>query len=154
MTTIQKYLQQNDNKTLGSLLNKLTQLKRWNEILRTCLGDQGHIMDHCHIVNISMNSFIVIADSPNWVTRLRFYIPELLPKIRTYQGLEHIKAICCKAQPGVHHGKPKKALRSRLKLNSETADVLLNDAKNVKDTRIKAILEKIASHSKMTLTQE
>lgn len=145
-TMIHHYLQR-DSKTLGSLLNKLTQLKQWNSILRACLGDEGHIMDHCQIVNLSGNSFIAIADSPNWLTRLRFHIPDLLPKLRQHQGLEHIKAICCKAQPSIHHAKSKKAPRNKLMLKPETANMMLENAKNTKDEKIKAILEKIASYT-------
>src|SRR6476620_8532967 len=117
---IQQYLQR-DNKTLGNLLNKLAQLKQWQEIFRNCLGDEAHIMDHCHIVNISNHSFIVIANNPNWVTRLRFHIPELLPKLRAHKGLEHIKAICCKAQPNLTHVKIKKVARKRLTIKTATA---------------------------------
>lgn len=145
-TKIHSYLQR-DSKTLGSLLNKLTQLKKWNLILRDCLGDEAHIMDHCQIVNISGNSLIAIADSPHWLTRLRFHIPDLLPKLREHKGLEHIKAICCKAQPGVHHTKSKKTTRKKLALRPETSAEILETAKKLKDTKIRAILEKIASYT-------
>src|SRR5690349_16336157 len=139
MTNIHHYLQR-DSKTLGSLLNKLTQLKQWNQILQNCLGDEAHIMDHCQIVNVSGNSLIAIADSPHWLTRLRFHIPDLLPKLREHKGLEHIKAICCKAQPGIHHTKSKKTARKRLTLKPETAYLMLENAKKTKDEKIKAIL--------------
>lgn len=145
-TKIHCYLQQ-DGKTLGSLLNKLTQLKKWNLILRDCLGDEAHIMNHCQIVNVSGNSLIAIADSPHWLTRLRFHIPDLLPKLREHKGLEHIKAICCKAQPGIHHTQSKKTNRKRLALKPETANLMLENAKKTKDEKIKAILEKIASYT-------
>jgi hypothetical protein len=148
-TTIHHYLQR-DSKTLGNLLNKLAQLKRWNEILRSCLGDEAHLMDHCQIVNLSNNSLIVIANSPNWLTRLRFHIPDLLPKLQQHKGLEHIKAICCKAQPIIQHGKLKKVFRKRLKLKPETATAIIETAKKLKDTKIKAILEKIASYADVT----
>jgi hypothetical protein len=143
---VHHYLQR-DSKTLGNVLNKLAQLKQWNMILRECLGDEAHLMDHCQIVNISVNSLIVIADSPNWLTRLRFHIPDLLPKLRQHKGLEHIKAICCKAQPSIHHIKPKRTPKSRLLLKPETAAAMLETAKKVEDIKIRTILEKIASYT-------
>lgn len=145
-TKIHDYLQQGC-KTLDSLLNKLVQLKRWNMILRDCLDDEAHIMDHCQIVNISGNSLIAIADSPHWLTRLRFHIPDLLPKLREHKDLEHIKAICCKARPGIHHTKSKKIARKKMTLRPETSAEILETAKKLKDPKIRAILEKIASYS-------
>ncbi len=145
-TTIENYLQR-DNKTLSSLLNKLAQLKQWNMTLCACLGDEAHIMDHCQIVNLSGNSLIAIADSPHWLTRLRFHIPDLLPKLREHKGLEHIKAICCKAQPGMFYGRVKKAQRTRLTIKAETANLILDNAKKIKDEKIKATLERIASYT-------
>ncbi len=144
--TIQDHLQQ-DNKTLGSLLHKLAQIKHWNQIIRDCLGDEAHIMDHCQIVNLSGNSLIAITDSPHWLTRLRFHIPDLLPKLRQHKGLEHIKALCCKAQPGMYHGKLKKPRRNRLMLKPDTANLILENAQKIKDEKIKAILERIASYT-------
>ncbi len=143
--TINHYLQQN-GQTLGNLLNKLNQLKHWNKVLRDCLGDEAHLMDHCHVVNLSGNSLIAIADSPHWLTLLRFRIPDLLPKIRQHQGLEQVKAICCKAQPAIHHKRPKKVQQNRLKLKPETAAVMLETAKKLKDEKIRAILERIAGY--------
>lgn len=145
-TLIRNYLQR-DSKTLGSLLNKLTQLKRWNALLRDCLDEESHLMDHCQIVNMSGNSLIIITNSPHWLTRLRFHIPDLLPKLRQHAGLEHIKAICCKAQPSLHHAKSKKAHRTRLRLKPETAAMILETAKKLGDTKIRSILERIASYT-------
>lgn len=143
--SISDYLQQN-TKTLGSLLSKLNQLKQWNTWLSECLVEEPHLMDHCHVVNLSRHSLIVITDSPHWLTRLRFHIPELLPKLRHYPGLEQLKAICCKAQPRNYHGRYKKAARKRLSLKPETANKVLETAKQVDDQKIRAILEKIASY--------
>lgn len=142
--TIQHYLTAN-NKTLGSLLNQLSQLQKLNALLRDSLGENAFVMDHCHVVNISSNSLIVIADSPHWLTKLRFFIPELLPKLHKHPGLEHLKAICCKAQPKIHF-KSTPPIRHRLKLNAQTADKVLETTKQLKDERIKAILEKIAGY--------
>lgn len=145
-TTINSYLQR-DSKTLGNLLNKLTQLKRWNALLRDCLNNEAHLMDHCQIVNMAGNSLIVIADSPHWLTRLRFRIPDVLPKLREHTGLEHIKAICCKAQPNLHYEKSKKIRRNRLTIKPETAALILETAKKLDDTKIRSILERIASYT-------
>lgn len=141
--TILNYLQP-DSKTLGSLLSRLAQLNQWNRMLCACLSEENELSKHCQIVNLSNNSLIVIADNPHWVTRLRFHIPELLPKLRACAGLEKIQAICCKVQP--HYTKIKYSKRRPQRvLSTKTAEAIREVANKLSDRKLRDILEKIAS---------
>ncbi|HLB57370.1 MAG TPA: hypothetical protein VJL60_01000, partial [Gammaproteobacteria bacterium] len=82
-------------------------------------------------------------DSPQWVMRLRFYIPELLPKLRAYAGLETIQSICCKARPS-HFAATKQKNRPKQVISSENAAILREAAHKLRDDKLRAILEKIA----------
>ncbi len=144
--TISDYISHNNN-TLENVLKKVRILKEWNNILAQCLESDHNIIEHCHVVDLNKNSLIVIADSPHWVTKLRFKIPEILPKIRTYKGLEKVKAICCKSLPYTQNNREKKPLVEPLKISKKTSNTMIEIAKNIKDQKLKSILEKIASHT-------
>lgn len=137
---------QHDNKNLGSLLARLDQFKRWNDYFRQCLNNEAHIMDHCHVVNFTANAFIVMTDSPHWLTRIRFHVGDLVPKLRQYPGLENLKAICCKTQPNSPQQRFKKTPKKPLTLKPTTAKSILAIAEKLEDKKIRTILEKIASH--------
>ena len=132
------------------LLSKLNHLKQWNHSLKACLPEEKSLFQHCQIVGLSGNSLIVIADSAHWVTRLRFYIPELLPKLRTYPGLEKIQSICCKVQPNDFAATPKKIKRPQQKLSTENASILRAAAQKLSDKKLRAILEKIAGYLRIS----
>lgn len=144
--TITHYLKQ-DSKTLGALLSKLNQLKRWNNWLAECLIEEGSLVNHCQIVNLIGNSLIAIADTPHWLTRIRFHIPELLPKLRKYPGLEKIQAICCKIQPNYMHQKSKKTRQPQTILTPKTASLVREMANKMSDEKLRGIFERIAARS-------
>jgi hypothetical protein len=136
-----------DNHALGELLVKLNQLKQWNSWLEESLANEKTLLTHCQIVGLSGTSLIAIADSAHWVTRLRFYIPDLLPKLRKYHGLEKIESISCKVQPNIFSIAPQKKSLPQQKLSEKNAAMLLATAEKMSDKKLRAVLEKIASYS-------
>ena len=138
------YLQHESN-TLRTLLIKLNRLKTWNNWLRDCLP-QETLLEHCQIVGLDGTSLIVIADNSHWMTRFRFFIPQLLTQLRNYPDFQTIRAICCKVIPSHHHAAAihKKKRRERLIISETTADVLQETAKKIRDEKLKTILEKMA----------
>lgn len=140
--TIQKFMNEN-NHTLGPLLTKLNQLKKWNGYLRESLREDAHIADHCQIVNLIDNQFIVIANNPQWLTRIRFYVPQLLPLLRTYPDLKNLKAICCKVHPSyVPHNKRKKR-DAQKKLGAHVKLKVAEIADKIQDQKLQGLLKKI-----------
>lgn len=143
--TLTKYLK-HDSKIMGILLGRLNELERWNAALRDCLSKEPLLIEHCQIVNLSGTSLIAIADSPHWLTRIRFHIPELLPQLRQYPGLEHIRALCCKVRPQ-YPRKTTHIKRTPQKLSIATANRVKADAQKLTDDKLRAIMEKIAQYS-------
>lgn len=143
--TIQQFLNE-DNKTLGALFKRLHQLKIWNEALRESLGPDAIVANHCQIVNLKDNQLIIIADSPLWLTRIRFFIPMLLPKLRTYPDLQNIKAMCCKVHPA-YQPHSKRARRAPPKLSAQTKSKINDIANQLKDPKLNAALKKLAKQS-------
>ncbi len=145
--TIKNYLQQN-NSSLSLLLSKLERLKQWNYYLQESVGIDNPLLNHCQIVNLLENKLILMVDSPTWMTRMRFYVPELLAKLQQYDGLKHIKDIQCKVYPSAAL-KSKKNKQKPALLSAKTAHEVQETAKKVGDETIRKILEKIASRIKM-----
>jgi hypothetical protein len=141
--TIQQFMHEN-NHTLGPLLTKLNLLKKWNSYLRESLGSDVIIADHCQIVNLVDNAFIVIADNPLWLTRIRFYVPNLLPLLRAYPGLEKLKAICCKVHPSYVPHKKRKPRAAQKKLSQKTSQEVNDIANKIMDPELRDSLKKIA----------
>ncbi len=141
-STLSAYLQ-HENKTLGNLLVKFNRLKIWNAWLSECLPEERALLEHCCIVGLDKQSLIVIADNPHWVTRFRFFIPDLLTLLRKYGDFKDIKSICCKVRP-LHYSavKPK---RHPLIISKQTAEVVRETANKIKDMKLKKILMRIAT---------
>jgi len=136
-----------ENNSMKGLMHKVSLIAKWNDILSLCLENDQNIMRHCHAIKIEKNSLIVVAESPHWVSKLKYKIPELLPKVKAHKELENIKAITCKSLPYTAHKKIKKTpSREPLKISSKTADDISEIAETIKDKKLKAILKKIASY--------
>jgi len=145
-TSISHYFQQ-DSKTLGKLLSQLTQLQRWNGWLKECLEENVLLTEHCFIVSLAGTSLIVLADNPHWVTRFRFHIPTLLPKLRNYDDFKHIQSICCKVEPNYVPVSSRENRQPQQKLSKKSAALLLETASKVTDEKLRIVLEKIAQYS-------
>lgn len=141
-TTITAYLQ-HDSKTLSHLLIKFNQLKTWNKWLQECLQQESILLEHCQIVGLDKTSLIVIADNSHWVTRFRFFIPELLIQFREYPDFQNIRAICCKVRPP-HYAAVRKSKRQPLVISTQTAEIVQEAANKIKNERLKEILMQIA----------
>lgn len=143
--SIKQYFQ-SDSQTLGKLLTQLNQLRQWNDWLKESLEENASLTEHCFIVSLAGTSLIVFADNPHWVTRFRFHIPALLPKLKQYSDFQGIQSICCKVKPNYT---PISSLKNRApqqKLSKQSADLLLETAKKIPDEKLRTVLEKIALH--------
>ena len=62
----------NDGKTLQNLFQKVALLSEFNHIFAQYV--EPTIVAHCKVANLQNNCLIVIVDSGNWATQLRFLI--------------------------------------------------------------------------------
>lgn len=141
-SSISNFLKHESN-SFSTLLARLSKLKTWNTWLRELLKNETLLTEHCQIVGLDGASLIVIADNSHWVTRFRFFIPQLLIQLRQYPDFKDIRAICCKVRP-VHHRAYKKTKRRPLIISENTAEILQETAKKVKDEKLKKILQRLA----------
>jgi|SRR6185312_6227864 len=143
--TIATYLK-NENKTLSQLLMKYSRLTAWNHYLKECLPEETLLLLHCQIVGLDKTSLIVIVDNPHWITRFRFFIPDLIPQLKKYEDLKNIRAICCKVKPP-YYPATKKQKRQPLVISEQTAQMMQDTAGKIKNSKLKSILLKMAEQT-------
>jgi len=140
-------LLQKDSTGLSKLTIKLKQLTQWNDWLKDALPlEDKDLAKHCQIVGIDRTSLIVIADTAHWVTRFRFFIPNLLKVLQNYPDLKNIGSICCKVRPAHHRQMNNKKPKSTVVLSKKNAQVLMEDAAQIKDEKLRKVMEKIAGN--------
>ena len=137
---------QTDSKLTGNLLARFNRLKLWNTWLQEALPDEALLLEHCHIVGLDKKSLIVIADNSHWVTRFRFFIPNLLTKLRKYDDFKGIQAICCKVRPLAY--RPKQPVRQRLIISDDTAEIVNAAADKIKNEKLKKVLKRLAERDR------
>jgi hypothetical protein len=138
------HILKNEGKTLSGLLKKVDQLREFNSIFAQYV--EPHIATHCKIANLQNNCLIVIVDSGNWATQLRFHIPDILSKMRQHPSLQGVKAICCKTRPDPTKEKVKiKRVKREIKqISQKTAKHMMQSASSIQDDKVRESLERIA----------
>lgn len=144
---ITAYLQ-DESKTVGNLICQFNRLKLWNGWLQKLLPEESVLLQHCQIVGLDKTSLIVIADNPHWVTRFRFFIPDLLIQLRQYDDLKNIKSICCKTRPALFRAT--KSKRKPLIISEQTAETIKETAERIKSEKLKTILIQMAKRTMAT----
>lgn len=137
------HILKHEGNTLGNLLKKVDQLNEFNRIFAQYL--EPPIAAHCKVANVQNNCLIVIVDSGNWATQLRFHIPDLLAKLRAHPHMHALKSICCKTRPNPELDKPRKKRRVRtMKRICESAAIrTIEAADGIQDEKLRAIFKKI-----------
>jgi len=131
-----------EGRQLRTLLSKVDELKQLNDQFSRHLDPE--LAKHCQAIKVDRDCLIVLVDNSNWATRLRFYIPDLLPKLKTYLPLQNLKAICSKVRPDYKSVKSQRRIRRPIPLSKQAAEMMLETAKNIKDKELSKVLERIA----------
>lgn len=130
-----------EGKQLNTLFAKLSELKELNYLFSKYLDPE--LAKHCQAIKIDRDCLIVLVDNSNWGTQLRFYIPDLLAKLKTIPSLQNLKAICSKVRPDYKPARFKKQTRIATPLSEESAQMVLDTAKTIKDKKLREVLERI-----------
>jgi hypothetical protein len=91
-------------KTVNKILNQPTGdiralMDQLNKIQTINISLQQHVnpvlSQHCKAVNMKKGTLVLAVDSPMWVNKLRFQLPELLNELRKsgFAGLANIELI-------------------------------------------------------------
>ncbi|MEM7283756.1 MAG: DUF721 domain-containing protein [Pseudomonadota bacterium] len=74
-------MQQLVSENLGALAKRAGEMDQLTQIVRAVLPNP--LGDHIIAVNVRNETVFVVADSPVWASRIRFYSQEILDKVET-----------------------------------------------------------------------
>lgn len=134
-----------ENGALKNLLQRMAYLNQLNKLLADHL--EPNLIRHCRVTQFENGHLVIIAESAIWATRIRFQSPQLIPQLKAYPPLADLKSIECKVAPNVPHRAlmaPSSPARKVQKMSKETAEVVLEISKSIKEEKLRKIIEKIA----------
>ena len=101
---------------LQPLLERAQILQSLTRVLREALDPV--IADHISLVNLDNDTAIVAADTPAWLTKVRYLAPILLQQLQQQRGLHGLRKVQFKVQPVMETPPAPPARRAVLSTNS------------------------------------
>ncbi|HEB92494.1 MAG TPA: DUF721 domain-containing protein [Gammaproteobacteria bacterium] len=126
---------------LQALFAHAHRLQTLNRILRGALGEP--LGPHVSLCNIRTDTAIVTADSPVWLTQLRYQAPTVLHILQSQPGLESLRKVRFKAQPAREPAGPTSPPR-RASLSPSGAETLGSAAEGIQDPELAEALRRLA----------
>jgi hypothetical protein len=136
---------QQDSLEFNAFLNKIKQLNQLQLIFNKCIN--AKTAQFYQVASLEKGLLTILTESANWATQLRFQVGDLLGALRQHPELYHLKNISCIVRPSKRKQLNEPPLQAVSKLSSFSAEVILDAAKTIQHTKLKAILEKIAKHT-------
>lgn len=101
---------------------------------------------HCLHAALERGALTLVADSPVWSSRLRFFVPELERALSTRYG--SIDSCRIRIQPVAQPTAPGSSSQSRRRLSAKTVKHLLETAADMEDPDIATVLRRLANCGK------
>ena len=130
-------------KPLRALFSEARRLSHLQQLLESQL--QPAAREHCHIASWREGTLLLIVTDGHWATRLRYQERRLQRQLQGMEAFAGLNRILFRVQPPEaprHRPGPAPAL------STQAADNLQEAARSVSDPRLKAALERLASHAR------
>lgn len=132
---------------LQPLFARAHRLQALNRLLRGALG--APLGPHVSLCNIRADTAVVAADSPAWLTQLRYLAPTVLHILQSQPGLESLRKVRFKVQPASEPMEPVAPPR-RASLSPSGAEILKSAAEGMQDPALAEALRRLALNSSTT----
>ncbi len=116
-------------------------LQTLNRMLRGALGEP--LGPHVSLCNIRADIAVVTADSPAWLTQLRYQAPTVLHILQSQPGLESLRKVRFKVQPASEPAEPTSPPRRAI-LSPSGAETLGSAAEGIQDPELAEALRRLA----------
>lgn len=132
---------------LAILITRTRQLRRLTLALRALLDSE--LAPHCYISNIEEPLLSVYVDSAAWATRLRFQVPQLLPRLRQANpAFARVSNIRVSIVAQRHTAAPlPKAPRGPM-LSEDNANIINTLSNSIDDPPLQQALRRLAHHAR------
>lgn len=147
-----KYLEDKRHEPF-SLLGKLALLQELNKKIAIYLDPS--IASACQVASLNGERLVLIVANGSVATQLRFQTDELIKQFKSDpdQRLQRVTNIHCKVYPSLLPASQRLATNSLRSsglplLSPETAQLITDLADTLTDPELRAVMQKIATHSK------
>jgi hypothetical protein len=128
-------------KPLRALLGAALRLDQLQHLLEAQL--QPAAREHCQVASWREGCLLLIVTDGHWATRLRYQQKRLQRQLQTYDEFAGLTRILFKVQPPASVPAPR---RNSMVLSAAAAEGIQSTADNVSDPKLRAALERLASH--------
>lgn len=125
---------------LHTILEKAAILQQLTQTLRSSLSEP--LNQHICVANIRNNTLVIGADSPAWVTRIRFHSADILKQMRQETGLTQLSKVHFKVIRSSTQGSD--FVSSPNSLPESAASLLQSTAQRISDKELKAAIERLS----------
>jgi hypothetical protein len=133
------------NSGLQPLLERAHFLQALTRILRDSL--EPSLAEHITLSNLRDDTAIISADTPAWLTKIRYLAPIILQQLKQQPGLEGLRKVQFRVQPHTETAQPTQPPR-RATLSSNGAQVLASAAEGIHDPELANALRRLADKSR------
>ncbi len=129
------------NNGLQPLFIHAHRLQMLNHELKGALGEP--LGPHVNISNIRADTAVISADSPAWLTQLKYLAPTILHILQQQEGFTGLRKVQFKVQPASQPAENNRPPR-RANLSSSGADILTSAADGMHDPELAEALRRLA----------
>lgn len=130
-------------KPLKALFSEARRLDRLQQLVDGQL--QPAAREHCHVASWRDGNLLLIVTDGHWATRLRYQQRRLQRQLQSLDEFTGLSRILFKVQPPEA---PRHKPGPSPEMSTRAADNLQQTARGITDPRLKAALERLASHAK------
>lgn len=131
-----------ETKALKQLLGEAQRLDHLQQLLESQL--QAAARPHCRVAAWRDGCLLLIVTDGQWATHLRYQQKRLLRQLRTLREFENLAKILFKVQPTAAE---RHTAGRNPTLSTAAANTLRSAASGIEDPRLRAALERLASHT-------
>jgi hypothetical protein len=131
-----------DAKPLRGLVAQAERLGRLQALLESQL--QPAAREHCHVAAWQSGCLLLIITDGHWATRLRYQQRRLQRQLMAFEAFEGLQRIQFKVQPSATAPRP---AGRQLTISREAADDIRANAEHISDDKLRAALQRLASHA-------
>lgn len=136
-------------KPLRALFSEARRLSQLQQLLESQL--QPAARAHCHVASWREGTLLLIVTDGHWATRLRYQERRLQRQLQSMEAFAGLQRILFRVQPPET---PRHTPGPAPALSSQAADSLQQTARGIRDPRLKAALERLASHARPTEAED
>lgn len=132
-----------DAKPLRALFGEAKRLDHLQRQLESQL--QPAAREHCHVASWKDGHLLLIVTDGHWATRLRYQERRLLRQLQAMHEFAGLTRILVRVQPPAP---PRHQIGPAPELSSRAACNIQETARGISDPKLRAALERLASHAK------